>query len=53
VRLGSTTLSDGNLQRSCEETHGRWGLWGFSVLEVPNGDYEMLVRCVRWLPSGG
>ena len=44
VRLGSTTLSDTHLARSCEESHGRWGVWGFSVLEVPDGDYALLAR---------
>jgi len=32
VRLGSNTLQDAHLAKSVAETHGRWGLWGFSVL---------------------
>jgi hypothetical protein len=44
VRLGTRTLEDEHLRRSCEETHGRWGLWGFSVLEVPRHDYAELAR---------
>ncbi len=44
VRLGSTTLADKHLVRSCEESYGRWGIWGFSVLEVPGGDYQLLAR---------
>jgi hypothetical protein len=44
VRLGSVTLADGALHRSVAECHERWGIWGFSVLEVPGGDYQMLAR---------
>jgi hypothetical protein len=44
VRLGSVTLEDGPLRKSVSECHDRWGLWGFSVLEVPEGDYGMLAR---------
>ena len=44
VRLGSRTLDDSHPSRAVEETHGRWGVWGFSVLEVPDGDYERLAR---------
>jgi hypothetical protein len=44
VRLGSVTLSDAVLHRSTAETRARWGLWGFSVLEVPDGDYQLLAR---------
>lgn len=32
------------LFRSIDECHSRWGIFGFSVLEVPNGDFEELVR---------
>lgn len=44
VRLGEQTLHDGHLTRAVEECHGRWGIWGFSVLELPDGDYGELVR---------
>ena len=44
VRLGSRTLDDDHLGRAVAETHGRWGVWGFSVLEVPDGDYDRLAR---------
>jgi hypothetical protein len=44
VRLGSVALDDGPLRKSVIECHDRWGLWGFSVLEVPDGDYRMLAR---------
>lgn len=44
VRLGAVTLGDQHLTRSVEECHARWGIWGFSVLEVPGGDYERLAR---------
>lgn len=44
VRLGSITLEDELLRRSVAESHDRWGVWGFSVLEVPGGDYELLAR---------
>ena len=44
VRLGATTLGRDHLRRSVEECHERWGIWGFSVLEVPRGDYNQLVR---------
>ena len=44
IRLGSKTLADDHLRRSCELCHGRWGFWGFSVFEVPGGDYGALVQ---------
>lgn len=44
IRLGTNTLEDRHLSRSCQETFGRWGIWGFSVLEVPHGDYTELAR---------
>lgn len=44
VRLGTRTLDDDLLARAAAQTHGRWGMWGFSVLEVPDGDYELLAR---------
>lgn len=44
VRLGSVTLTDQALGRSVAESHDRWGIWGFSVLEVPGGDYHVLAR---------
>lgn len=44
VRLGSITLTDDALGKSVSESHARWGLWGFSVLEVPSGDYRLLAR---------
>jgi hypothetical protein len=44
VRLGSVTLKDDALHKSVDESHDRWGIWGFSVLEVPGGDYQLLAR---------
>ena len=44
VRLGARTLERDHLRRSVEESHQRWGIWGFSVLEVPDGDYNQLAR---------
>jgi hypothetical protein len=44
VRLGEKTLEDDHLIRAVNECHGRLGIWGFSVLEVPGGDYAELVR---------
>ncbi len=44
VRLGSLTLTDPSLDKSVAESHDRWGIWGFSVLEVPHGDYTLLAR---------
>jgi hypothetical protein len=44
VRLGSATLDDEALRRTVRETHERWGIWGFSVLELPGGDYGLLAR---------
>ncbi len=44
VRLGSVTLADDALNKSVSESHARWGIWGLSVLEVPNGDYQLLAR---------
>ena len=31
-------------RRWANADHDRWGVWGFSVLEVRDGDYERLVR---------
>lgn len=44
VRLGARTLNDESLGRSVEECHTRWGMWGISVLEVPDGDFAKLAR---------
>jgi hypothetical protein len=44
VRLGSVTLADDALHKSVAECHARWGIWGFSVLEVPGGDFQLLAR---------
>ena len=44
VRLGAVTLGDEHLRLSAEDCHARWGVWGFSVLEVPGGDYAELAR---------
>ena len=44
IRLGAKTLDESHLLRSLEECHARWGIWGFSVLEVPNGDFSLLAR---------
>lgn len=44
VRLGTVTLEDAALAKSVAECHERWGMWGFSVLEVPDGDYAALAR---------
>lgn len=44
VRLGSVTLNDPHLSRSVAESYDRWGIWGFSVLGVPDGDYALLAR---------
>lgn len=44
VRLGARTMEDNLLMRSVEQCHDRWGIWGFSVFEVPDGDYEQLAR---------
>jgi hypothetical protein len=44
VRLGVNTLLDAHLAKSTHESYVRWGIWGFSVLEVPDGDYRQLAR---------
>jgi hypothetical protein len=45
VRLGSGTLFDVELGRRCQATFWRWGIHGFSVLEVPaRTDWELLAR---------
>jgi hypothetical protein len=45
VRLGVVTLDDHRLEEACDRSHQRWGIWGFSVLEVPDGDdFDHLVR---------
>ena len=38
IRLGVQTLSDERLTNGAYRCHERWGIWGFSVLEVPDGD---------------
>ncbi len=49
VRLGSNTLNDDALAAACEDTHDRWGLWGFSVFEAPGGDVVELARWRRFV----
>ena len=49
VRFGRTTLADDRLRQSCEVTFARWGLHGFSVFELPDGDYTRLARLVPLL----
>ncbi|MGB3733422.1 MAG: hypothetical protein WA964_00595 [Ilumatobacter sp.] len=44
VRLGARTTEDSLLLRSVEQCRDRWGIWGFSVFEVPDGDYDQLAR---------
>jgi hypothetical protein len=46
IRLGERTLGDEKLSEQCERAFWRWGLHGFSVFEVPNGDYGLLARLV-------
>jgi hypothetical protein len=46
IRLGARTLDDDRLADQCERTRGRWGFDGFSVFEVPAGDYALLARLV-------
>lgn len=46
IRLGTQTLGDDKLAEQCERTMGRWGFPGFSVFEVPGGDYRLLGRLV-------
>jgi hypothetical protein len=42
--MGTTTLEDRKLREQCERVFLRWGINGFSVFEVPDGDYEALAR---------
>ncbi|MFJ9393046.1 hypothetical protein ACIRON_29785 [Nocardioides sp. NPDC101246] len=44
LREGVNTLSDESLAAACERAHGEIGLLGFSVLEVPHGDFAELAR---------
>ena len=44
VRLGSNALIDEHLAKSTAECHARWGIWGFFILEVPDGDFAALAR---------
>ena len=44
VRQGATTLTDQRLTKSCEVTRARWGIFGFSVHELPPGGFEELAR---------
>jgi len=46
TRLGARTLEENRLADQCERTRGRWGFDGFSVFEVPAGDYAHLARLV-------
>jgi hypothetical protein len=47
VRLGTRTLEDDHLDRATAEAHGRWGIWGFSVLEVPGATIANSFACGR------
>ena len=42
--MGVNTMSDERLAESAEQCQENWGFWGFSVFEVPNGDYHGLAR---------
>jgi len=42
--MGTATLDDRKLHEQCERSLLRWGIHGFSVFEVPDGDYEALAR---------
>ena len=45
VRLGTVTLADDRLHAACDRCFHRWGFYGFSVLEVPEGDdFDLLAR---------
>ena len=45
LRLGSGTLANDPLTRRCQETFWRWGIHGFSVLEVPSRtNWDLLAR---------
>jgi hypothetical protein len=44
VRMGVNTMSDERLSESAEHCQENWGFWGFSVFEVPDGDYHRLAR---------
>lgn len=46
IRLGVQTLGDDKLAEQCSRTTVRWGFPGFSVFEVPDGDYRLLGRLV-------
>ena len=37
-------LQTPNNAASAEQCRAIWGFWGFSVLEVPDGDYHLLAR---------
>lgn len=47
IRLGERTLGDDQLAQQCERSRARWGFDGFSVFEVPGGDYGLLAKLVR------
>jgi len=44
LRLGVNTLTDEALAFTCATSHAELGLYAFSVLELPNGDWEELAR---------
>lgn len=51
IRLGSSTLSDERLADDCASLHKQSGVFGFSVLEVPDDSYEQLARLRPFVTS--
>lgn len=46
LRMGVNTLSDAALGRACLRAYDEWGLHAFSVLELPDGDWEHLATVI-------
>ena len=42
LRMGVNTLNDVALGRTCADAYDEWGIHAFSVLELPDGDWERL-----------
>lgn len=42
LRMGINTISDNALARACGDAYDEWGIHAFSVLELPDGDWEQL-----------
>lgn len=42
LQMGVNTLNDLALARTCPDAYDEWGIHAFSVLELPDDDWELL-----------